>query len=65
VIARPDPKTYNARILKAQLLQHFSSLPKKWRELYLEKALPYKYADNAYYDKLWKQNNLLEENMPF
>ena len=55
----------NARILKAQLSQYFASLPKKWRELYLEKALPYKNADKEYYDNLQRQNNLLEEDVPF
>jgi len=42
----------NARILKAELSKYFSSLPKKWREFYIEKALRYKNEDEAYFDKL-------------
>ena len=36
---RPYSLCHNAKILKVQLSQYFTSLPKKWRELYLEKAL--------------------------
>lgn len=54
----------NARILKVQLEQYFSSLPKKWRELYLEKALRYKDADKEYYDKLQKLKDV-ESDVPF
>ncbi len=44
----------NATILKAELSKYFSSLPKKWRELYLEKALRYKDSDQDYFDRLYK-----------
>ena len=54
----------NARILKVQLAQYFTSLPKKWRELYLEKALRYKDADKEYYDKLQKLKDVGDE-VPF
>lgn len=42
----------NARILKTQLSEYFLSLPKEWRNLYLEKALCYKDNDKEYYDRL-------------
>jgi hypothetical protein len=54
----------NAKILKAQLSLYFTSLPKKWRELYLQNALRYKDADKEYYDKLQKQKNA-EDDVPF
>ena len=54
----------NAKILKAQLSQYFSALPKKWRELYLEKALRYKDSDKAYYDNLQKLKDV-EDDLPF
>lgn len=54
----------NAKILKAQLSQYFTSLPKKWRELYLEKALRYKDSDKDYYDKLQKLKDV-EDDVPF
>ncbi len=54
----------NAKILKVQLSQYFTSLPKKWRELYLEKALRYKDADKEYYDKL-QQLKDVGDDVPF
>lgn len=44
----------NAKILKAELLENFTYLPKKWRELYLEKALHYKDKDKDFFNKLHK-----------
>jgi uncharacterized protein (TIGR02391 family) len=44
----------NAKILKAGLSKYFSSLPKKWCELYIEKALRYKDKDEYYFNKLHK-----------
>jgi hypothetical protein len=55
---------HNARVLKVQLSQYFTSLPKKWRELYLEKALRYKDADKEYYDKLQKLKDV-EDDVSF
>jgi len=53
----------NAKMLKAELSKYFSSLPKKWRELYLEKALPYKDKDQDYFDRLYKLKD--GDSMPF
>jgi len=54
----------NARILKAQLSQYFTALPKKWREFYLQKALRYKDADKEYYDRLQKLQDV-GDDVPF
>lgn len=54
----------NAKVLKAELSEYFSSLPKKWRELYLEKALPYKNSDKFFFDKLYKLKDI-EDLEPF
>jgi hypothetical protein len=54
----------NAKILKAQLSLYFTSLPNKWRELYLQNALRYKDADKEYYDKLQKLKDV-EDDVPF
>lgn len=54
----------NAKILRSQLSTYFSSLPKKWREKYLEKALRYKDLDKEFYDKLYKLEDE-EDGMPF
>lgn len=54
----------NAKILKSQLSEYFSSLPKKWREKYLEKALRYKDSDNGFYSRLQKLKDV-EDDLPF
>ena len=54
----------NAKVLKAQLSEYFSSLPKKWREKYLEKALRYKDSDKSFYDRLQKLKDV-ENDIPF
>lgn len=53
----------NAKVLKAELSEYFSSLPKKWRELYLEKALRYKDRDKDYFNKLHKLKDV--DSVPF
>jgi hypothetical protein len=53
----------NAKVLKAELSKYFSSLPKKWRELYLEKALRYKDRDKDYFNKLHKLKDV--DSVPF
>lgn len=53
----------NAKVLKAELSKYFSSLPKKWRELYLEKALRYKDKDKEYFNKLHKLKDV--DSSPF
>ena len=53
----------NAKILKAELSEYFSSLPKKWRELYLEKALCYKDKDKDYFNRLYKLKD--GDSIPF
>jgi len=53
----------NARLLKSELLNYFTALPKKWRELFLEKGLRYRYHDKQYYDKLHAMKD--EEEFPF
>jgi len=53
----------NAKILKAELWKYFSSLPKKWRELYLEKALRYKDKDQDYFNRLYKLKDV--NSVPF
>jgi len=53
----------NAKILKAELFKYFSSLPKKWRELYIEKALRYKNRDEYFFNNLYKLKD--EDLEPF
>lgn len=53
----------NAKVLKAELSEYFAYLPKKWRELYLEKALRYKDKDKDYFNKLHKLKE--EDDIPF
>ena len=53
----------NARVLRAELSEYFVCLPKKWRELYLEKALRYKDRDKDYFDNLHKLKD--EDDIPF
>ena len=52
----------NAKVLKKELLECFTFLPKKWRELYLEKALRYKNRDKDYFNSLHK---LKDDDIPF
>lgn len=52
----------NAKVLKAKLSEYFAYLPKKWRELYLEKALRYKDRDKDYFNKLQKLKE--EDDLP-
>jgi len=54
----------NAKILKSEFSNYFSSFPKEWRERYLEKALRYKDRDKGYYDRLQKLRDV-EDDLPF
>lgn len=53
----------NARHLKAELARYFMALPKKWRELFLEKGLRYRDKDKHYYDNLSAMKE--EDEIPF
>lgn len=53
----------NAKLLKSELSNYFTALPKKWRELFLEKGLRYRDHDKQYYDKLQAIKD--EDEIPF
>lgn len=53
----------NAKILKAKLSEYFPYLPKKWRELYLEKASRYKDRDVVYFKNLQKKKD--DDDIPY
>lgn len=54
----------NASVLKEKLSEYFLYLPRKWRELYLEKAPPYRDSNKFFLDKLQKLK-AIEDLEPF